>query len=116
MKVMCSGVVANPNEERGFDGRVYLSRVSKQKTVNRASRNSRFSVDVLVNQALGDGAWKDIVREEENDCQSVGELKEKVIEMCDLDEFVALCCSCDVDLDEFVELALFHVPIVPYLL
>ena len=88
VKVMYLGVVANPNEEKDFDGRIYLERVSRQKTVTRASRNSRFSVDVLVNQALVDGAWKDIVREEEN-CTTVLDLKEKVSDMYDLDEYVA---------------------------
>ena len=56
---MCLGVVACPNKEHDFDWRVYLKRVSKQKTLTRSSRNHNFSVDVSVNECskTGEESW-----------------------------------------------------------
>lgn len=79
------GVVANPNRERDFDGRVYLKRVSQQHTAAQASRNSRFSVDVNINECLTRGAWREIV---DLNC-SCGENMESIVSTYDLDEFVA---------------------------
>lgn len=52
IKVMYLGVVACPVEEHGFDGKVFLKRVSKRKTVARASRNKNFCADSNVNNSL----------------------------------------------------------------
>ena len=88
VKVMYFGIVAAPVEDRNFDGRVYLKRVSRRKKLTRATRNSRFSVNVLINQAMVEGTvWRTII-EEENYNISTAEVANTLVEMYDLDEFV----------------------------
>ena len=62
MKVMFLGVVACPNAEHDFDGKILLKRVSKRRQVQRASMNKRYSVDALVNDILkrGEESWHNL--------------------------------------------------------
>jgi len=62
-----------------------MKRVSKRKTIQKRSRNKRFSVDVLVNEALQKGKWRDFYTEG----STIGELLEITVETYDLEEFVA---------------------------
>jgi hypothetical protein len=85
VKVMFLGVVANPQPEKNFDGRVLLECVSRQKIVGRATRNKRFTEDVLANEAISTGQWHDLVHNDMT-CQEALEL---ISTNYDLDEYVA---------------------------
>ena len=85
VKVMYLGVVANPQEEHNFDGRVYLKRVSNQVTATRRSTNQRFSDDVDVNTALMKGEWTNVVTNN----MRAPEALETISQHYDLDEYVA---------------------------
>lgn len=87
VKVMYLGVVARPQDEHDFDGRVFLKRVSRPKVQGRASRNKSFSVDVLLNEALKDGSesWHLLY----TDGITIDELAARVVDNYDLDEYVA---------------------------
>lgn len=84
-KVMYLGVVACPQLQHNFDGRVCLHRVSRTKILTRASRNKRFSFDVDVQQAIGSAEW---IRELATEGTTVDELLEQMKTLFDLDEFV----------------------------
>ena len=84
VKVMYLGVVASPHPNHDFDGRVFLKRVSNTKTLTRSTRNKRFSIDVLVNDALKNGMWKDIAVEG----MSIGGLLNATSELYDIDDFI----------------------------
>ena len=62
-----------------------MKRVSMQKTLERGSRNQRFSFDVLVNEALQKGKWRDFYTEG----STIGELLEITAYTYELDDFVA---------------------------
>ena len=85
VKVMYLGVVAAPQDEHEFSGRVFLKRVSKCEVQKRASRNQRFSVDVLINESLKNGSWRNLVVED----QQVGDVLDEIVSNFDLDEFVS---------------------------
>ena len=85
-KVMFMGVVARPQMEYNFNGRVYLNRVSRTKRLARASKNKRFSVDVDVVKAIVSGEWKTQLT---TDGMTVEELLEEVKTYYDLDEYVS---------------------------
>ena len=85
-KVMFMGVVACPQPRYNFDGRVYLSRVSRTKRLARSSRNKRFSVDVDVVNAIVSGVWK---RQLVTDGMTVEHLLEELKTYYDLDEYVS---------------------------
>jgi len=85
-KVMFMGVVACPQPGYNFDGRVYLSRVSRTKRLARSSRNKRFSVDVDVVNAIVSGVWK---RQLVTDGMTVEHLLEELKTYYDLDEYVS---------------------------
>lgn len=61
VKAMFMGVVANPIPERGFDGRIFLERISKEEVVNKKISHQRFSDDRLVNQQIKAGEWRSLV-------------------------------------------------------
>ena len=86
MKVMYLRVLASPLDEHDFDGRIYLTRVSRRRKVTYASRNSRFSIHLEANEQLSKGEWHTFVTEES--AIKVNNLREKVIEKYNLDEFV----------------------------
>ena len=81
------GVVGCPDPERNFDGRVCLKRVSVQKKTTKASRNKGFSVDhVQVNMELCQGRWRMMIVDNKVAARKALDL---IIDMCDLDAFVA---------------------------
>ena len=82
---MYLGVVAGPNVEHEFDGRVFLKRVSKVQFQRRSSRNQRISVDVLVNESLKSGSRRELVLED----QRVDDVLDSICTNYDLDEFVS---------------------------
>ena len=88
VKVMYLGIVSPPHPDHNFDGRVFMKRVSRRKKLSRKTRNSRFSVNVLINQSITDGkVWRNIVSEDYN--ISTADLLNQIVEMYDLDEFVS---------------------------
>lgn len=62
-----------------------MKRMSKRKPITKRSRNKHFSVDVLVNEALQKGEWRDFYTEG----STIGDLLEITVKTCDLEEFVA---------------------------
>ena len=61
VKSMFMGVVAKPQPDRGFSGRIHLERISEDVTVARRTTHQRFSDDRLVNQQLKNGEWRKLV-------------------------------------------------------
>ena len=59
-KVMYLGVVAPPNTEKNFDGKIFLKRVSKNNVTKRVSYNQHFHDNFLINHEIKNGAWKDL--------------------------------------------------------
>ena len=57
-KVMFMGIVAPPNEEMLFDGKIMMKRVSKNVESKALSYNQQFSSDYHVNQLLKQGEWR----------------------------------------------------------
>jgi len=51
-KVMVLGVIAEPDEEHGFDGKVYFTRVAKMKTLKKATYSDKILDDLAANTAL----------------------------------------------------------------
>ena len=88
---MYMGVVACPNREQNFDGRVFMKRVSEQKKVTKGSRNNWFSIDLHMNDELNQGHWHAILSNivEDNEDVTVPYSLDLLIYMYDLDEFVA---------------------------
>ena len=85
VKVMFLGVVACPNRDHNFDGRVFLKRVSKVEIVQRISRNQQFSENVYLNDAIKRGAWRELLI----DILRVDEALNLIAGYYDLDEFVS---------------------------
>ena len=85
VKGMFLGVVGNPQEEYGSDGRVLLKRVSRQKTIAIKTRSRNFSIDLLVNEALQGDMWQNFI----SDGMNVGSLLDQLATVYDLDEFIA---------------------------
>ena len=85
------GVVVCPNREQNFDGRVFMKRVSERKKVTKGSRNNRFSIDIHINDELNQGRWRTILSNivEDNEDVTVRYSLDLLIDMYDLDEFVA---------------------------
>jgi len=53
---MFLGVVAKPNKDRGFDGKIHLERISKQFMVEKRTAYQRFSEDqILLLERFGIG-------------------------------------------------------------
>ena len=61
VKAMFMGVVGNPIPERGFDGRIFLERISKDEVVTKKMSHQRFSDDRLVNHQIKTGDWRSLV-------------------------------------------------------
>ncbi|KAG7347184.1 hypothetical protein IV203_006253 [Nitzschia inconspicua] len=72
--------------QKGFDGRIRLQRVSRTKTLARASRNTRYSVDVDILQAINSGEWIQLLVTEGMTAEA---LLEEIKTHYDLDEYVS---------------------------
>ena len=84
-KVMYLGVVARPNADKGFNGRIMIKRVAREEEVKKRSRNQNFSPDVKVNEAIKSGTdWHDLYVED----ITAGDLCDAIAEFYGLSEFV----------------------------
>jgi len=84
-KVMYLGVVARPNADKGFNGRIMLKRVAREEEVKKRSRNHNFSPDAKVNDAIKNGTdWHDLYVED----ITAGDLCDAIAEFYGLSEFV----------------------------
>ncbi len=54
------GVVGRPNKERKFDGRIHMERVSKTQEVKKMTSHQSFCDDVIINQQIKRGSWRDL--------------------------------------------------------
>ena len=61
IKSMFMGVVANPEPEHNFDGKIFLKRICKEDTYKKLSDHQNFSDDASLNGQLKDGEWKQLV-------------------------------------------------------
>ncbi|KAG7373069.1 hypothetical protein IV203_033793 [Nitzschia inconspicua] len=85
-KVMYLRVEACPQLQKGFDGKVCLQSVSRTKILERASRNTRYSVDVDILQAIKSGEWIQLLVTEGMTAEA---LLEEIKTHYDLDEYVS---------------------------
>ena len=86
VKVMYMGVVANPQLEHGFEGLIFMKRVSKMMTAQRRSYKTIFTVDVHVNDAWQEGSiWRELIA----DSHSIEDVLNLIKSTYDLDEYVA---------------------------
>ncbi|KAG7337760.1 hypothetical protein IV203_024856 [Nitzschia inconspicua] len=83
---MYLGVEACPQLQKGFDEKVCLQRVSRTKILARASRNTRYSVDVDILQAIKSGEWIQLLVTEGMTAEA---LLEEIKTHYDLDEYVS---------------------------
>jgi hypothetical protein len=56
---MFMGVIAPPDVDNKFDGKIFLKRVSKQVKSKRVSYHTKFSDNYHINQLLRTEEWKD---------------------------------------------------------
>ena len=82
---MYLGVVACPQDEDKFYGRIILERVSRAKVLTSASKNKYFTEDVHINEAIKKGEWRYLIV----DNMTVEELKVQMQNNHSLDGFVA---------------------------
>jgi hypothetical protein len=57
LKVMFMGVVAPPNEENEFDGKIFLKRISRKEVVKKITYCKNFHEDYYINKQLKKGEW-----------------------------------------------------------
>ena len=62
---MLLGVIARPNNDRGFSRKILLERVSEDYTLICGAQNQNFSDDVLVNSHLKNNGWQEVLPGEE---------------------------------------------------
>ena len=55
------GVVGRPIPHRGFDGKIFLERVSKTKYITMCTAHTNFSDDALVNAEIKNGEWRKLL-------------------------------------------------------
>ena len=58
-KVMFMGIIAPPDLQHDFDGKIMLKRVSRQTESKQVTHHQRFSVNYHINQLIKDGEWKE---------------------------------------------------------
>ena len=61
IKFMFMGVVGRPIPHRGFDGKIFLERVSKTKYITMCTAHTNFSDDALVNAEIKNGDWRKLI-------------------------------------------------------
>ena len=59
LKVMFMGIVAPPNIEKNFDGKIYMKRVCNQVKQKATSYNQIFHETYEINNMLKDGVWRE---------------------------------------------------------
>ena len=85
VKVMYLAVVACPLKSHNFNGKIFLKRVSRRERAKRMSRNQWFTTDVLLNNALKNGSWKQYVVGD----YTISECIDSICVSNDLDKYVA---------------------------
>jgi hypothetical protein len=84
-KVMFMGIIAKPNMEHGFDGKVDIIRISKSKEIKQTSYRQMFVIDRNVNDALRNGAWRELFGPVSTTL-TIGAMVETIIAAYDLDD------------------------------
>jgi hypothetical protein len=80
---MVMGIVAPPNPDKEFDGKVFLKRVSRDKVAKKLSYHQKFADNYHVNQLIVDGDWLDLCF---IDDMKPSHLFESIMDAYDLDE------------------------------
>ena len=86
-KCMFMGAVAKPNGERGFNGKIHLTRISQTRRAIRTSFNQCFATSRIVNDLLKAGEWRNLYPDPDFE---FGDLKEVVALEFELDEDILL--------------------------
>ena len=60
MKVMCMGIVAQPQPRYNFDGLIYMKRVSKDYFTSKNSYNCNIAEDYMINHSIKKGEWQQL--------------------------------------------------------
>ena len=65
IKVMFMGIVAKPLHEIGFDGGIFLKRITERKVWKKTSYNQNFSDNAIINsEIIGKiGVWREIIHD-----------------------------------------------------
>lgn len=66
-KVMYMGIVAPPELEYEFKGKIYLKRISKPRKQQKPSYNKRYTDSHLTNSLIEEGHWKTLIPEQDTD-------------------------------------------------
>ena len=82
---MAFGAIAKPQPEHNFEGKVMLERVSKKVKAKQMSRNQRFTDDLHLNNDLKEGAWRNLVVDD----QWADDLLDMIVDNYDLEEYEA---------------------------
>jgi hypothetical protein len=57
---MFIGVIAEPDENQQFDGKILIERVSNERELTRTTSRNKFHHDRHINDALKPGEWKEL--------------------------------------------------------
>jgi hypothetical protein len=57
---MFIGVVTDPNEQNGFDGKIYLERIADRTQQIRSAYRQEFHHDRFINDLLKSGDWRQL--------------------------------------------------------
>ena len=79
---MGMGVVGKPVLSKGFNGKIFLKRVSEEKKYLRTTHNERFSDDATINYLIKDEDWHLLV----TDGMTLGDLKDVMFQHYCLDD------------------------------
>ena len=83
-KVMFMGVIGNPDQEHGFDGKIEIVRISEPYQVKKTSYRQTISFDRVVNQALKDGEWRGLFQNIDITTWNIGEMTNAIIDYYEL--------------------------------
>lgn len=91
-KVMYMGVIASPDLapsqlQDTFDGKIFMKRVAKEKQYSRNNYSTVFCSNAEYNELLKNGGWNKLIHEF-GDTVTFGDLKQKLAESGELDEFI----------------------------
>jgi len=84
-KTMFIAASSMPNEEHDFDGKIYIKRISKDKTTECTSFNQGFHFNRDINQMLKNGEWRELYPNSDSTFL-FGDLRELITEHFELDD------------------------------
>ena len=62
VKAMFVAVVANPNPDRDFDGKIFIiERICQSKITKQMTHPSRFTDDLILNNQIKNGDWRNVI-------------------------------------------------------